>query len=109
MRKKQFLALSMLTLAGSFYLSAAPSEAQEFGNYRSECTGREIVVWGSSGDFRVYRGDDRRGVDVRTSSEIVWFCDGNRRGFFCQNSDRTNHVEVSWRRSGEVTFNCMRR
>ncbi len=109
MNKGQFVALGILAVGASCCLSAGPATAEEFGKYRSECTGREIVVWGSGGDFRLNRGDERRGVYVNTSSEIVWFCDGIRRGFFCQNSDRTNFVDVEWRRSGEVTFYCMRR
>lgn len=108
MNRKLFLALGIFVGGASYSLSAGPVSAEDFGEYRSECTGREIVVWGTRGDFRLSRGD-RRGVNIRTSSEIIWFCDGNRRGFFCQNSGRANFVDVDWRRSGEVTFYCMRR
>lgn len=83
---------------------------QDLGEYRSDCKGREIVVWGTDGDLRLLRGqEDIRGVRVRSSSEITWFCDSDRRTFFCQDSDRANFLDVEWRRGGPVTFFCMRR
>ena len=98
-------------LAAGLFLPGTPGYAQQdFGEYRSDCNGRELVVWGTDGDLRVSRGDEAvKGVKVRPSTPIIWFCDGDRREFFCQDSDRANFVELEWRRTGPVTFFCMRR
>ena len=99
---------ALVAVAVSGPLQAA--EPQFFGEYRSDCDGRELTVWGTDGDLRVQRGDEsRRAAWVRPGSQITWFCDGNRREFFCQESGRANHLELEWRRSGPVTFYCQRR
>ena len=104
--KRDGLALAVLAA-----LMAVPATAQErFGEYRSDCNGREIKIWGTDGDLQLRRGDEGlRGARVRAGNEITWFCDGERREFFCQQSNRANYVELEWLRTGPVTFYCQRR
>jgi len=99
-----------VAIAGASYsfLNDLSVAQQTYGEYRSECIRGEITVWSMGGDLQLSRGETK-GAEVRTSSEIIWFCGGNRREFFCENSSQVNFVEVQWQESGEVTFRCQRR
>ena len=111
MSRKVLLAAGVCTagLAGLLLSGPVSAQGRSLGEYRSECQGREIVIWTTSGDLRIYRGQDRTGGAVATRREVVWLCDGERRTFLCQQNEAANFVDVEWRRSGEVTFYCMGR
>ena len=112
MMYKKALSAVEVCIAGlvcSLLADPAFAQGQMLGEYRSECQGREIVVWTTAGDLRIFRGQARTGGHVATSSEIVWLCVGGRRTFFCQQSERANYIDVEWQRSGEVTFVCLSR
>ena len=102
--------LGIAVSSAIFSASASSGVAQQLGEYRSECIDREIMVWGIEGDLRLERGDEStQGVSVATSTAVIWFCGGNRREFFCENSDKANYVGVAWQGSGAVTFFCIHR